>query len=56
MLACKPLGNPIDSNHKLGNVEEGRVVAKKMYQKLVGRLIYLFQTRSDIAYVVSVVS
>ena len=56
MLACKPLGSPIDPNHKLGNVEEVGVVAKKMYRKLVRRSIYLFHTRSDIAYVVSVVS
>lgn len=55
-LACKPVGNPIDPSHKLGNVEEGAVVDKEMYQRLVGRLIYLFHTTPNIAFAVSVVS
>jgi hypothetical protein len=55
-LACKPVGSPIDPNHKLGNVDEGAVVDKEIYQRLVGKLIYLSHTRPDIAFAVSVVS
>ncbi|KAI5388287.1 hypothetical protein KIW84_074105 [Lathyrus oleraceus] len=50
------VGSPIDPIHKLGNVEKGAVVDKEMYQRLVGSLIYLSHTRSDIAFVVNVVS
>jgi hypothetical protein len=55
-LACKPMGSPIDPNHKLGNVDEGAAVDKEMYQRLVGKLIYLSHTRPDIAFAVSVVT
>jgi len=40
----------------LGSVEEDIVVDKEMYKRLVGRLIYLYQTRLDIAFVMNLVS
>ncbi|RVW15224.1 Retrovirus-related Pol polyprotein from transposon RE1 [Vitis vinifera] len=46
----------MDPNHKLGEAKEEPVVDKRMYQRLVGRLIYLAHTRLDIAYSVSVIS
>ena len=52
----KPISIPIDPNHKLGEAEEDIAVDREMYQRLVGRLIYLFGTRPDITYVVSVIS
>ena len=55
-LACKLVSTPIDPNHKLGETEEDVAVDRDMYQRLVGRLIYLSHTRLDIAYVVSVIS
>jgi hypothetical protein len=55
MLGCRPVSTPIDSNHKLC-VESGDPVNKEKYQRLVGHLIYLCHTRSDITYAVSVVS
>jgi Reverse transcriptase (RNA-dependent DNA polymerase) len=55
MLRCKPANTPIDTNHKLSG-ERGNQVEKGQYQRLVGRLIYLAHTRSDISYAVSVVS
>ena len=47
MTACKPLSTPIDSNLKLGNEDDSAEVDKEMYQRLVGKLIYLSHTRPD---------
>ncbi|RVX04897.1 Retrovirus-related Pol polyprotein from transposon RE1 [Vitis vinifera] len=49
-IECKPVSTPMDPNHKLGEDKEELVVDKRMYQRLVGRLIYLAHTRLDIAY------
>ena len=46
----------MDPNHKLGEAKEEPVVDKRMYQRLVGRLIYLAHTRPDITYSKSVIS
>ena len=56
MTACKPLSTPIDSNLKLGNEDDSAEVDKEMYQRLVGKLIYLSHTRPDITFAVSLVS
>jgi hypothetical protein len=56
MLGCKATDNPIEVNVKLGEDSESPLVDKGRYQRLVGRLIYLSHTRSDIAYAVSVIS
>ena len=50
-IRCKPVSTPMDPNHKLGEAKKEPVVDKRMYQRLVGRLIY-----PDIAYLVSVIS
>jgi hypothetical protein len=55
MLGCRPVAIPIDLNHK-SCVESGDHVNKESYQRLVGQLIYLCHTRSNITYAVSVVS
>lgn len=54
--ACKPASTPVDPNIKLGSAEEDVAVDKEMYQRLVGKLIYLSHTRPDIAFAVSLVS
>jgi len=54
--ACKPISTPVDPNIKLESAEEDNAVNKEMYQRLVGRLIYLSHTRPDIAFAVSLVS
>ena len=46
----------MDPNHKLGEAKEEPVVDKRIYQRLVGRLIYLAHTLSDIAYSVSLIN
>ncbi|XP_024030615.1 uncharacterized protein LOC112094295 [Morus notabilis] len=53
---CKPAATPMDSNQKLSEGREEPPVDKGMYQRPVGRLIYLTHTRPDIAYSVSVIS
>ncbi|RDY11211.1 Copia protein, partial [Mucuna pruriens] len=49
-LGCKTLGIPIEQNHRIG-CEEIPTIEKSQYQRLVGKLIYLFHTRLDIAFV-----
>ncbi|KAB2621756.1 hypothetical protein D8674_023938 [Pyrus ussuriensis x Pyrus communis] len=56
MLGCKPVDIPIVEKHHLGIYPDHVLVDKGRYQRLVRRLIYLAQTRPDIAYAVSVVS
>ena len=55
-LACKPASTPIDPNHKLGKASEDPTMDREVYQRLVGKLIYLAHTRPNIAYAVSVFS
>ena len=56
MMASKLIATPIDQNHRLSEALGEKKVDQKMYQRLVGRLIYLAHTRPDIAYSVSVIS
>jgi hypothetical protein len=55
-IVCKPKSTPIDLNLRLGKAEEDVAVDREMYQRLVGRLIYLSHTRLDIAYAISMIS
>jgi hypothetical protein len=55
MLGCRPCCSWVDKNHQI-HAYLGDPVDREAYQRLVGRLIYLCHTRSDICYVVSVVS
>ena len=56
MMASKPIATPIEQNHRLSEALGEKKVDRKMYQRLVGRLIYLAHTRPNIAYSVSVIS
>ncbi|XP_022897457.1 uncharacterized protein LOC111411129 [Olea europaea var. sylvestris] len=49
-------GHSNDTNHKLGEYSDQVTTDKGRYQRLVGKLIYLFHTRPDIVYAVSIVS
>ncbi|XP_021892971.1 uncharacterized protein LOC110810951, partial [Carica papaya] len=55
-IGCKLVFTLIDPNHKLGEAKEEPTVDKRMFQRLVGKLIYLTHTLPDIAYSVSVIS
>ena len=56
MMASKPVATPIEQNYKLSKALREKKVDRNMYQRLVGRLIYLAYTRLDIAYSVSVIN
>lgn len=53
---CKPASTPIDPSVKLGNTEENIPVDKRMYQRLVRKLICLSHTRPNVAFALSLVS
>ena len=56
MLGCRPASTPMDPNLKL-SAESGELLSdSSVYQRLVGRLIYLTNTRPDLTFAVSVVS
>lgn len=52
MLGCKPATLPMIPNLKL-TTEDELLKNLTIYQRLVGRLIYLANTRPDILFVVS---
>ncbi|XP_037492732.1 uncharacterized mitochondrial protein AtMg00810-like [Jatropha curcas] len=61
LVDCKPAETPLEVNHGLKGLglvlkEGGEPADKELYQRLVGKLIYLSHTRPDIAYAVGVVS
>jgi hypothetical protein len=56
MLGCRPAFTPMDPNLKLSTESGDLLLNPSMYQRLVGRLIYLTNTRPDLTFVVSVVS
>ncbi|XP_042488724.1 uncharacterized mitochondrial protein AtMg00810-like [Macadamia integrifolia] len=56
MLGCKLASSPIEQNHKLGEDCVPSLIDAGKYQRLVGKLIYLYLTRPDISYAMRVVS
>lgn len=56
MLGCKSAETPMETNTKLGFKSDNKPVDKEMYQRFVGKLIYLAHTRLDICFVVSTLS
>ena len=56
MMGCRPASTPMDPNIKISS-ESGELLSDpSSYQRLVGRLIYLTNTRPDLTFAVSVVS
>ncbi|KAE8700619.1 Detected protein of unknown function [Hibiscus syriacus] len=54
-LGCKPIDTPMEASLKF-NKEDGSLVDKEKFQRLVGKLIYLSLTRSYIAFPINVIS
>ncbi|GKA16810.1 retrovirus-related pol polyprotein from transposon RE2 [Tanacetum coccineum] len=56
LLGAKPAKIPMEQNHHLG-LAQGRLFEDpEQYRRLVGRLIYLYFTRPDLAYSVHILS
>ncbi|XP_028085437.1 uncharacterized protein LOC114286470 [Camellia sinensis] len=56
MLGSRPCDTPLEPGQKLSEDQDGDPVDRGRYQRLVGKLIYLFHSRPDIAIAVSMVS
>ena len=56
MVDRKPTETPIVVNHGLQIIKGEKLADRGQYQRMVGKLIYLSQTRLDIAYAIGVVS
>ncbi|CAM8881465.1 unnamed protein product [Rhodiola kirilowii] len=56
MMESKPISTPLEANVKYCAEEGKELEDVKMYQQLVGSLIYLTLTRPDISFAVGVVS
>lgn len=55
-LGCKLVTALVEPKQKLFEAKEEPRVDREMYQRLVGKLIYLSHTRPDIAYSMSMIS
>lgn len=55
LLGCKPCYVPVELNHKLAEAT-GPLANAKQYRRLVGRLIYLTNTRPELGYIVHILS
>ena len=56
MTACQPIDIPIEKGLKFCITSDQVLVDKGRYQRLIGRLMNLSHTRSDLTYAFSVVS
>lgn len=56
MLKCRPLKLPMDSHVKMTPQSGSPLACAEVYQRLVGKQIYLTLTRPDIAFTVHVLS
>ena len=53
MMGCRLVDTPMDENVKLENKDDDQPVDKGLYQRLVGKLMYLAHIRLEIAFAVS---
>ncbi|CAM8924244.1 unnamed protein product [Rhodiola kirilowii] len=56
LLACKPSSIPMDPKHKLGLSTTPELPDPTSYRRLVGQLIYITNTKPNLAYVVHILS
>lgn len=53
MEGCKPNSFPMEQNLQIDQSTESQQVEAGQYRRLIGRLLYLYATRPNIAYVVN---
>ena len=56
MHDCKPISTPMKCGIKLSNYDKGKYVDPTFFKSLVGSLCYLTNMRSDILYIIGLVS
>ena len=56
MMGCRTASTPMDPNIKISSKSRELLSDPASYQRLVGHLIYLTNTRHDLAFAISVVS
>ena len=56
LLACKPAPTPIDNHTKLSSTESVPFTYVQAYRRLIGRFMYLTNTRHDITFYVQQLS
>ncbi|KAL9226203.1 hypothetical protein vseg_002041 [Gypsophila vaccaria] len=56
LLGARPSSIPLEQNHKLGLADDAFLKDPEVYRRLVGRLIYLTNTRPDLSYSVHILS
>ena len=56
MEKCKPMQTPLAGNWRKEDATLGEVVEANVYQRLVGSLMYLVNTRPDLCYAVNQLS
>ena len=55
-LGCTPAHTPLEQNHQLAKAEGPTLADPTKYMRLVGRLIYLMNTRPELCYSVHILS
>ncbi|KAL9293162.1 putative RNA-directed DNA polymerase [Arabidopsis thaliana] len=55
-MGVKPTTFPLEQNHKLSLAKDGSFSDPTRYRRLVGRLIYLGNTRPELSYVIHILS
>ena len=53
---CRPMSTPMITNWKKLHASESELVEPTLYRHLIGSLMYLFNTRPDIFFVVNSLS
>ena len=56
MIGYRPVETSMDPNTKLEAQTEGTTIDRGMYQRLVGKLIYLTHTRPNLSFAIKIVS
>lgn len=56
LMGVKPTTFPLEQNHKLSLAQDGSFSDPTRYRRLVGRLIYLGNTRPELSYVIHILS